>query len=508
MLKSVLFCYKLKLNPARNNRKMFSNKNIQSNQRINKKIRVLAFLVFILIFCQSLCSQSITWQRTYHVFPNDFGYKILPAPNNCFYFCGYIDNIISSYSYVLKIDQQGDTLWSRRISGGLYTAALSSDSSCVIANLGDSLSVIKVNSDGKILWNKSLPFGFICDDIKRISDNGFILCGNSGLKAIAVRIDSIGNIIWQKIFAGSSTKGFYSVIESNQTGFVFTGYNQNPDTTKIYVVKLDFDGNLIWEKNYTASNNRNSGQKICHFKNTYLIGGNTDISINEKTFILTIDTSGNLMQTKIWVPYGTSKEWLDDLSVINPNKIVISKRVDSSSTLYTYAKAQLVDSNFNLIKEQVYYPSYSYATFPSILPLHNKDILFAGTFDYFSNWSSRRYDMYAVRTDSNLNTAPFPPIGLINNNQNQPKKYLLSQNFPNPFNPTTNIKYSVKENSFISITVYDVTGKLVTELVKQKQSAGTYEVDFDGSALASGLYFYSLTSDNRIIETKKMILLK
>jgi len=487
---------------------MFSNENIQSSQRTNKKIKVLAFIVFSLIFCQSLSSQSITWQRTYHVFPNDFGYKILPAPDNCFYFCGYIDNIISSYSYVLKIDQQGDTLWSRRISGGLYTAALSSDSSCVIANLGNSLSVVKINSAGNVEWNRILPVGFLCWDMKRIYDNGFILCGNSGLKAFAVRIDSVGNFIWQKIFDGSSTKGFYSVIESNQTGFVFTGYNQNPDTTKIYVVKLGFDGNLIWEKNYTASNHRNSGQKICHFKNTYLIGGNTDIDIDEKTYILRVDTSGNLLQTKIWVPYGTSKEFFDDMTAIDSNKIVISKRVDSSSTLYTYAKAQLVDSNFNLIKEQVYYPSYSYATFASILPLQNKDILFAGTFDYFSNWSSRRYDMYAVRTDSNLNTTPFPPIGLINNNQNQPKKYLLSQNFPNPFNPTTNIKYSVKENSFISITVYDVTGRLVTELVKQKQTAGTYEVDFDGSALASGLYFYSLTSDNRIIETKKMILLK
>ncbi len=454
------------------------------------------------------------WQKTYHVFQNDFGYKILPAPDNCFYFCGYVDNIITSYSYVLKINQQGDTLWSRKITGGLYTAALSNDSSCVIANLGDSLSVVKIDSEGIIVWNKVLPVGFLCWDMKRIYDNGFILCGNSGLKAFAVRIDSVGNFIWQKIFDGTSTKGFYSVIESNQTGFVFTGYNQNPDTTKIYVVKLDFAGNLIWEKNYTASNHRNSGQKICHFKNTYLIGGNTDIDIDEKTYILRIDTSGNLLQTKIWVPYGTSKEFFDDMTAINPNKIVISKRVDSSSTLYTYAKAQLVDSNFNLIKEQVYYPSYSYATFASILPLQNKDILFAGTFDYFSNWSSRRYDMYAVRTDSMLNTTIFPPIAVEPISIKTPVVYYLAQNYPNPFNPKTTIKYEIPKDAEITIKVYDLLGREVFSINEYKK-AGSYEIKFDGANLASGMYLYSFetsdpsTSSGRgYRETKKMILLK
>ncbi|MBN8584599.1 MAG: T9SS type A sorting domain-containing protein [Ignavibacteria bacterium] len=482
------------------------NKNPQYQQILTLKLKFIAFLVFSLIFCHSLISQSITWQRTYHVYQNDFGYKILPAPGNCFYFCGYVDNIITSYSYVIKIDQQGDTLWSRKITGGLYTAALSSDSSCVLANLGDSLSVVKINSAGNILWNKMLPVGFLCWDMKRIYDNGFILCGNSGLKAFAVRIDSVGNFIWQKIFAGSSTKGFYSVIESNQTGFVFTGYNQDPDTTKIYVVKLDYDGNLVWEKNYIASNNRNSGQKICHFKNTYLIGGNTDINIDEKTFILKIDTSGNLLQTKIWIPYGTSKEFFDDMSALNTNKIVLTKRVDSSSTLYTYAKAQLIDSNFNLLREQVYFPSYSYAIFSSILPLPNRDILFAGTFDYFSNWSSHRYDLYAVRTDSNLNTSAFPPIGIAGNNQNLPEKFALNQNFPNPFNPTTTIKYEIPKDAEITIKVYDLLGREVFSINEYKK-AGGYEVKFDGSNLASGMYFYQIETDG-FTDTKKMVLLK
>jgi len=74
-----------------------------------------------------------------------------------------------------------------------------------------------------------------------------------------------------------------------------------------------------------------------------------------------------------------------------------------------------------------------------------------------------------------------------------PSDYRLYQNYPNPFNPLTNIKYSVKgQRSNVKLTVFDITGKEVTTLVDQEQSAGTYRVDWNASGFASGIYFYSL----------------
>lgn len=485
------------------------NENPQYNLKSSQKLKVMLILILSLFFWQSLNSQSITWQRTYHVFPNDFGYKILAAPDNCFYFAGTIDNIISSYTYILKLNQFGDTIWSRRVSGGIYTAALTYDSACVFINrIGlDSLIIIKIDRNGSFIWERIINAGGICWDMKRIFDNSFVISGISSQSAFALRIDSVGNFIWQKIFSGGSTSGFYSFAESIQNGLLFTGYIQNPDSTKIYVAKLDYDGNLIWEKSYAANNNSNVGQKVIVNNESYIIGGNTDFNL-EKTFLLKLDTAGNVIQTKVWVPYGSSKEFFDDMSAINTNKIVLTKRVDSSSTLYTYAKAQLIDSNFNLLREQVYYPSYSYAIFSSILPLPNRDVVFAGTFDYFSNWSSHRYDMYTVRTDSNLNTAPFPPIGLINNNQNQPKKYLLSQNSPNPFNPTTKISYEVPKTSFIEIELFDINGKFLMKLTSGSKNYGRFEIEFDGTEYSSGIYIYAMIADGKLINAKKMILLK
>jgi hypothetical protein len=88
-----------------------------------------------------------------------------------------------------------------------------------------------------------------------------------------------------------------------------------------------------------------------------------------------------------------------------------------------------------------------------------------------------------------------------------PYKYQLSQNYPNPFNPETNIRYEIPKNGFVKLIVYNILGREVETLVNENQSAGAYEVSFDGSNLSSGPYFYKLQAGD-FSETKKMLLIK
>jgi PKD repeat protein len=88
-----------------------------------------------------------------------------------------------------------------------------------------------------------------------------------------------------------------------------------------------------------------------------------------------------------------------------------------------------------------------------------------------------------------------------------PLTYELSQNYPNPFNPVTTIKYQLPKDGLVKIAVYDVLGKEVKSLVNGNQTAGAYEVRLDASSLASGVYFYRMTSGN-FHKLKKMIVLK
>jgi len=88
-----------------------------------------------------------------------------------------------------------------------------------------------------------------------------------------------------------------------------------------------------------------------------------------------------------------------------------------------------------------------------------------------------------------------------------PQNYKLEQNFPNPFNSMTNVKFEILNSGNAKIIVYDLLGKEVITLLNQRLQAGSYKVIFDGSGLPSGMYFYKLTA-GEFIEVKKMLLLK
>jgi|GEM_PF-288412 len=88
-----------------------------------------------------------------------------------------------------------------------------------------------------------------------------------------------------------------------------------------------------------------------------------------------------------------------------------------------------------------------------------------------------------------------------------PQTYSLSQNFPNPFNPTTVINFSLPKQGFVNLKIYDILGKEVMTLVNEQKSAGTYEVEFNASNLASGAYFFRLES-GEFSDIKKMMLIK
>ena len=88
-----------------------------------------------------------------------------------------------------------------------------------------------------------------------------------------------------------------------------------------------------------------------------------------------------------------------------------------------------------------------------------------------------------------------------------PLEYSLEQNFPNPFNPTTTIRYAIPEDNFVSIKLYDVLGNEVISLVNEQQQAGRYEMLFNASSIASGVYYYQITSGN-FNQTRKLVLMK
>ncbi|MBK8984198.1 MAG: T9SS type A sorting domain-containing protein [Ignavibacteria bacterium] len=98
-------------------------------------------------------------------------------------------------------------------------------------------------------------------------------------------------------------------------------------------------------------------------------------------------------------------------------------------------------------------------------------------------------------------------VSVISTNSEIPSSFSLMQNYPNPFNPSTKIAYTIPNNGLVTLKIYNLLGKEVASLINEVKSAGTYEVNFNGANLSSGVYFYRLESGN-FVDTKKMFLLK
>ncbi|MEI7483159.1 MAG: T9SS type A sorting domain-containing protein [Ignavibacteriota bacterium] len=122
-----------------------------------------------------------------------------------------------------------------------------------------------------------------------------------------------------------------------------------------------------------------------------------------------------------------------------------------------------------------------------------------------TNWASV-YSDFVATTSQYLNRGGDDGDGLVLNPE-IPREFNLSQNYPNPFNPATKINFELPKQGFITLKVYDIIGREIKTLVNEVKQAGYYTVDFNGSSLASGVYFYRIQSGD-FVSVKRMVLVK
>ncbi|MBS1517088.1 MAG: S8 family serine peptidase [Bacteroidetes bacterium] len=141
------------------------------------------------------------------------------------------------------------------------------------------------------------------------------------------------------------------------------------------------------------------------------------------------------------------------------------------------------------------YPRYAYSTSLSYLSRR------AQSDTQYPTSLTQSFNRANIQIDISLIT------GIETNTVSIPSIFSLSQNYPNPFNPSTKISFSIPKQGFVNMKVYDILGKEVMTLVNEIRQAGNYDVNFNGSSLASGVYFYRLESGN-FVDIKRMVLVK
>jgi hypothetical protein len=413
---------------------------------------------------------------------------------------------------VLKYKPNGTLLWANRYMVTGYTgvgndeptgAVYSSNSLYVCGYISEDASslkrqiaVFRISASGTYISTGIGSAGI--DDVPNsmsvdLSGNVYLAgyTGNSPFNGLALKLNISLGLLWAKIIKDTvrtnSTLYGVKINSSGRVNFVGRAHNSlvtsNPTGTALQMNQAD--GSVIWYKRFLPSGSVSVSPYYMTIDNAdnVIIGGYyTTPSV--KSLVVKYNSAGVFKWSKS----------LDSMSHVRAITCDPSGNIyPAGAPLYNKCFAKL-DGEGNII----WYGANSNAQIYSIVFGGIANIYLGGVHKVTSGNNNLLTAKYTIPPGSSR------PVSI---ESEESRTFKLHDNFPNPFNPSTSIKFSVPATGLVSLKVFDITGKEVTTLVDGNIEQGEHEVNFNASHLASGVYFYKLISGS-FTEVKKMILVK
>jgi len=492
---------------------------------LRKKMKTKNILLIILLVLISKLNFAQTapdtlWTKTFGGNGDDFSYSIQQTSDSGFIITGdynasYPGNV--GNIYLIKIDQHGDTIWTKTYGGSLGDYGLdviqTGSNGYAITGYTHSFGthnrdayLFKVNANGDSLWLKT--YGVknwnASHSIHQTTDGGFILAGETSFGSAndwyVIRTDSNGTLTWERTFGGVNTEWADNAFQTPDGGFLISGTTNSfgAGGFDFYLIRVNSSGDTMWTKTYGGSGDDWTSTSLLTSDNGMLIGGATSSFGNgqEDIYLIRTDANGDILWTKTYGGPGT--EWASSISQLTSDGFIIVGQTNSFGYGNDDVYVLRINSNGDTLWTQTYGGSNNDCG-RSVKQTSNGGFAIAG---YSSSFGSGDYDVYLIQTQPDLASGIIGYMHKI-----LPEDLFIAQNYPNPFNPTTKIKYFIPVESFITLKVYDILGSEIVLLVNEKKAAGEYEIEFDGTKLPSGIYFYKLKTLD-FNKTKKMILMR
>jgi hypothetical protein len=424
------------------------------------------------------------------------------------------------FIYAQWIDRNGREKWQKNgikvaDRAGLF-ASISNDSNDGILVAWNSqgsfglncVVVQKVNFLGQRVWGDS---GILCtdrqgaiypNDVAVLSDGkrGAYVGWSQGEyfkgKVYIQRIDSSGNILWQKngIEVGDSTYNIDIGLSSDRNGGAILSW-ANLNTVMKYIQRISSEGNFLWAPKGIALGGAAGGGSRRHTPD-----GKGGAFIGHSKWIQHIDSSGSLLWGENGAQYVTSLEtYYESAQAAEKSGGVWNFWTSRDSLTYEDIFGQYIDSN-GLPRWGPNGIVICNATWKQCTP----DAVGDNAGNAFVVWMDirgRYPSIYLAKVDtSKIITSS--DVRLLH----PVLSPRLNQNYPNPFNPRTRIQFFIPKRTSVRLCVYDVLGREMTQLSDKIYEAGEHDVEFNAKALSAGIYFYRLIIQG-FIETRKMIVL-
>lgn len=427
--------------------------------------------------------------------------------------------------YVIKTDADGDSLWSntfgRPWTDYCYTVAQTDDGGYMLGGYTRFSSpgsqyfwLIRLNAEGDSLWSRTYSEGVdaVCYDLKHTADGGFIAAGTTGEWAerdfYVVKIDAEGNEVWSRTFGAAGCDVCQSVLETPDGGYLLAGYRYRVSPPgsgygDVWLIRLDSGGDSLWSKAY--------GDSIGEYCNT--IQSTADGLIIAGEIYPIEDAEGFLM-----------KLGPDSIGPVPPGSFMRVLPEDSSYAGWDEQYVEMswtrsIDPN----GEDIVYilhvasPTFDWIPMPIDTVLSDTFFIFDAPFVEQPNMPlDEIYEFHwTVHATDNIDTVEasngegyflLDRTGTVEKSLGVPTEYSLSA-YPNPFNPTTTISFTLPETQHVSLSVYDIIGRQLDVLAEGIHNAGEYRITYDASGLSSGIYFVQFKGST-FRTTQKLILIR
>lgn len=469
---------------------------------------------------------NVLWNKTYNGPANgfDFALDCIQDNANHLFVVGYSSNGNNDDILIVNYNTtNGDTIWTRRYNSPAneYDMALG----CVVDNTGNLFVVgasmangrfdyitMKYNStSGDTIWTRryngtangdDMALECALDDSGNIFVTGVSFNGlNNDYVTIKYRADN-GTMVWLRSFDNTAHgKDEAYGCAADPLGNVYVnGYSFNGTSYNLVTLKYNSAGEVQWTRTSldTLDSVRtvHSDCTVDESMNIY-VSGMCGIELNSGNrygITLKYTSSGNLE----WTTRYDSPQNYDQF---------LGSTIDHSGNLY------LSGSSYNGSNDDILLLKLNASTGNTIWSLLYNDqtqshdyglscAIDVSGYLYVSGatTSSNTYDYITIK----YNTGSTSVNEIMSERHSS---YLLFQNFPNPFNPTTILRYEVPENSLVALSIFNTTGEKVANLVNEFQSKGNHEILFDASLLPSGMYYAELQV-GKLSEVKKLVLVK
>ena len=271
----------------------------------------------------------------------------------------------------------------------------------------------------------------------------------------------------------------------------------------VWLIKTDSQGTEEWNK--TFGRNRNDfGRSVQQTTDGgYIITGRTYITYSDSpgdgsndVWLIKTDSNGDSLWTQIFGGSGSDGGFSGEQTT--DSGYIITGYTESFGSGGYDVWLIKTDSDGNVVWNQTFGGS-GFDMGKSVQQTTDGGYIITGTTDSFGNGSK---DVWLIKTNSKgviLETSS--PTHQL------PMNFHLDEPYPNPFNPTTTVKFSVPQSSFVSIKVYDLIGNEVSTLVNSDFTSGNHIVQWDGSGQTTGIYFVRMESGG-FVQTKKVMLMK